>query len=591
LAWDTEAGWLDHCVPKECGLTPRPPRASPVSDEEAPNLLFYPEAARFVCEPGFVSEYWDLVPQDSEAGARQPPAYIRSSGEYCTSSPQENLCVHRDAGEAECRALCDASSECTAIELPCAGGCVLLARCEERLPSSCGAQLLDRQPLPAERVVALRCMPVCGDGVLVPTDHLPLDSRLQQCDDGNAVDGDGCSAACRVEPDFVCAGGSPMSADRCQRADASILSAMWVTVTGARVPDEAEFQWTAEVALSRALGCPLRDLEVTQVRSSLAGQLAAATSGAPRLVQASTTTRTTTTTLRSDSRFFVATIELEIRFKVKVSSVTKLSSEELEGALRRPGSFLPKAMVAYTDHTSLNDMYIRASALEAPRIVGDAQSLLRVPSLRRDLVWLAYRVGPVVVYLTLIGGIAPAVRYVVKIRQRQYRMMGNLETVAAVYKGGWAFTICEWIRYKTMCCCLVVCLPSRLADTWDSVGIMPYWVGVRHAFCCCLLYMTGCCVCAAVIPGQQRSEMRDFFGFGDKVKGNLELSDYCCYLCCPVCCVIQEALHVDRAHARLTFDLEDAFAKDEPPHDTTLDDIEDELSELSAPEPAIMGKS
>eukprot|EP00429_Kryptoperidinium_foliaceum_P026110 CAMPEP_0176134932 /NCGR_PEP_ID=MMETSP0120_2-20121206/68431_1 /TAXON_ID=160619 /ORGANISM="Kryptoperidinium foliaceum, Strain CCMP 1326" /LENGTH=74 /DNA_ID=CAMNT_0017470595 /DNA_START=72 /DNA_END=293 /DNA_ORIENTATION=- len=74
---------------------------------------------------------------------------------------------------------------------------------------------------------------------------------------------------------------------------------------------------------------------------------------------------------------------------------------------------------------------------------------------------------------------------------------------------------------------------------------MPYWVGVRKAFCCCLLYLTGCCFCAALIPGQQRSEMRDFFGFGDKVKGNIELSDYACYLCCPVCCVIQEALHVD----------------------------------------------
>ena len=39
--------------------------------------------------------------------------------------------------------------------------------------------------------------PVCGDGTITPPEI---------CDDGNADDGDGCSALCQVEPGFVCTG-------------------------------------------------------------------------------------------------------------------------------------------------------------------------------------------------------------------------------------------------------------------------------------------------------------------------------------------------------------------------------------------------
>ncbi len=42
------------------------------------------------------------------------------------------------------------------------------------------------------------CAPVCGDGLL---------AGLEQCDDGNAQSGDGCSATCTVEPGFSCMGG------------------------------------------------------------------------------------------------------------------------------------------------------------------------------------------------------------------------------------------------------------------------------------------------------------------------------------------------------------------------------------------------
>lgn len=39
-----------------------------------------------------------------------------------------------------------------------------------------------------------------------------------QCDDGNNVDGDGCSKDCRVEVGYSCYGGSPNSADTCSSA-------------------------------------------------------------------------------------------------------------------------------------------------------------------------------------------------------------------------------------------------------------------------------------------------------------------------------------------------------------------------------------
>lgn len=35
------------------------------------------------------------------------------------------------------------------------------------------------------------------------------------CDDGNLIDGDGCSSLCQLETDFTCVGGSPTNASIC----------------------------------------------------------------------------------------------------------------------------------------------------------------------------------------------------------------------------------------------------------------------------------------------------------------------------------------------------------------------------------------
>ena len=47
---------------------------------------------------------------------------------------------------------------------------------------------------------------ICGDGR-----HM----GILQCDDGNLVDGDGCSSECEIESNYVCYGGSMLSPDKC----------------------------------------------------------------------------------------------------------------------------------------------------------------------------------------------------------------------------------------------------------------------------------------------------------------------------------------------------------------------------------------
>ena len=51
------------------------------------------------------------------------------------------------------------------------------------------------------------CSEICGDG---------LNLGQYECDDGNLVDGDGCSSSCKVERGFRCLGGSLYSPDKCK---------------------------------------------------------------------------------------------------------------------------------------------------------------------------------------------------------------------------------------------------------------------------------------------------------------------------------------------------------------------------------------
>jgi len=58
------------------------------------------------------------------------------------------------------------------------------------------------------------CLEVCGDGRRFTLG----------CDDGNNVNGDGCSADCNVEVGYTCVGGSPNSKDTCTKTLPRALS-------------------------------------------------------------------------------------------------------------------------------------------------------------------------------------------------------------------------------------------------------------------------------------------------------------------------------------------------------------------------------
>jgi cysteine-rich repeat protein len=49
------------------------------------------------------------------------------------------------------------------------------------------------------------CDDICGDGIRI----------YVQCDDGNLINGDGCSSTCYAEQDYTCTGGSWTTADVC----------------------------------------------------------------------------------------------------------------------------------------------------------------------------------------------------------------------------------------------------------------------------------------------------------------------------------------------------------------------------------------
>lgn len=51
-----------------------------------------------------------------------------------------------------------------------------------------------------------KCIEICGDGV---------DLQTYPCDDGNLIDGDGCSSTCQVEFGYICSGGKITCPDTC----------------------------------------------------------------------------------------------------------------------------------------------------------------------------------------------------------------------------------------------------------------------------------------------------------------------------------------------------------------------------------------
>eukprot|EP00347_Sterkiella_histriomuscorum_P023935 403332874 len=60
-----------------------------------------------------------------------------------------------------------------------------------------------------------QCVEKCGDG---------KNFGLVKCDDGNSIDGDGCSSTCEIEQDWICYGGTSSTADTCTISQLTIES-------------------------------------------------------------------------------------------------------------------------------------------------------------------------------------------------------------------------------------------------------------------------------------------------------------------------------------------------------------------------------
>jgi cysteine-rich repeat protein len=87
--------------------------------------------------------------------------------------------------------------------LPCSSGCSNCLNCDSCLTCSSGFT-----PSPSGL-----CSEICGDGKRF----------VLPCDDGNKIDGDGCSSRCQVETGYFCAGGSPTEKDICSKNTPDII--------------------------------------------------------------------------------------------------------------------------------------------------------------------------------------------------------------------------------------------------------------------------------------------------------------------------------------------------------------------------------
>eukprot|EP00439_Symbiodinium_sp_Y106_P018452 s1704_g2.t1 len=132
LGWDTMRGWLSDCVPVRCGSAELPTAASAVRAEDPP-----------IPSVETSSGSWE---SDLQGEA------VETGGNASTTAPSSALPSSR----------------------------LLLQRCGAR------GNFVN--------LTGVACEPVCGDALLVATDHLPIYDEREQCDDGNRNSGDGCDA-------------------------------------------------------------------------------------------------------------------------------------------------------------------------------------------------------------------------------------------------------------------------------------------------------------------------------------------------------------------------------------------------------------
>lgn len=89
--------------------------------------------------------------------------------------------------------------------LPCTSGCLTCTSCYSCTSCQPGFYLDFTSSL---------CIEICGDGKRF----------ILGCDDGNNINGDGCSNDCKIELGYICTGGSPNSKDNCTKTLPKILT-------------------------------------------------------------------------------------------------------------------------------------------------------------------------------------------------------------------------------------------------------------------------------------------------------------------------------------------------------------------------------
>lgn len=95
---------------------------------------------------------------------------------------------------SKCVACPPATYKAAAVCLPCA------SRCQNCTDSVC------QQCVAGFALSNNSCAEICGDGR----------KFVLPCDDGNLINGDGCSSACQIETGYDCRGGSETTADECR---------------------------------------------------------------------------------------------------------------------------------------------------------------------------------------------------------------------------------------------------------------------------------------------------------------------------------------------------------------------------------------
>ena len=90
----------------------------------------------------------------------------------------------------------------------------------------------------------LDCLFYCGDGER---------ESYEGCDDGNVIDGDGCSSTCQVEQNWVCTGGSPTTADTCSCADVSNVYQFSSSCLTLNPEDQQAIDTTSSIAASTSV--------------------------------------------------------------------------------------------------------------------------------------------------------------------------------------------------------------------------------------------------------------------------------------------------------------------------------------------------